>query len=154
MLTSANVSAAQAENYYEKDDYYTQGDPDLESDTQWIGTGAEKLDLTGPVNKQQFQQLLHGQTPDGKSLHSRKIDPAKHRAATDYTFSAPKSVSIAALIQKDRRVIAAHDQAVKTALDVLESRYAKTRIRRGSGIRERVQTGNLIAATFRHETSR
>ena len=154
MLTSANVSAAQAENYYEKDDYYTQGDPDLESDTRWQGEGAKNLNLTGPINKEEFQQLLHGQTPDGKSLHGRKIEPSKHRAATDYTFSAPKSVSIAALIQKDKRVIQAHDQAVKTALEVLESRYAQTRIRRGPGIRERVQTGNIIAATFRHETSR
>ena len=135
MLTSANVSAAQAENYYEKDDYYTQGEPDLESDTQWQGTGAKNLHLEGPIDKQQFQQLLHGQTPDGKSLHSRKIDPSKHRAATAYTFSAPKSVSIAALIQKDTRVISAHDQAVTTALEVLEARYAQTRIRRGSGRR-------------------
>ncbi|MFK8185747.1 MAG: MobF family relaxase [Phormidesmis sp.] len=154
MLTTANVSAAQAENYYEKDDYYTQGDPDLEADTKWLGVGAQNLHLTGPVDKHQFQQLLHGQTPTGANLHSRKIDPTNHRAATDYTFSAPKSVSIAALIQKDKRVITAHDQAVKTALNVLENRYAQTRIRRGPGIRERVQTGNLIAATFRHETSR
>ena len=101
MLTNANVSAAQAENYYEKDDYYTSGDPDLESDSQWQGKGAEKLHLTGPIDKAVFKQLLHGQTPDGKSLHNRRIDPTKHRAGTDYTFSAPKSVSIAALIQKD-----------------------------------------------------
>ena len=154
MLSLANVSAAQAENYYEKDDYYTQGDPGLQSDSQWQGNGAEKLGLTGAVNKQVFQQLLHGQTPDGKSLHSKRINPENHRAATDYTFSAPKSVSIAALIQKDKRVIQAHDAAVKTALEVLENRYAQTRVRRGPGIREKVATGNVIAATFRHETSR
>ena len=154
MLSLANVSASQAENYYEQDDYYTQGDPSLQSDTQWQGSGAEKLNLTGPVDKAIFQQLLHGQTPEGKSLHSKAIKADNHRAATDYTFSAPKSVSIAALIQKDKRVIAAHDQAIKTALAVLESRYAQTRVRRGPGIREKVQTGNLIAATFRHETSR
>ena len=154
MLSNANVSAAQAENYYEKDDYYTQGDPNQQSDSQWQGVGAQKLDLTGPVKKEVFQQLLHGQTPDGKSLHNRRIDPSKHRAATDYTFSAPKSVSIAALIQKDKRVIAAHDNAVKVALGVLENRYAQTRVRRGPGLRERVTTGNIIAATFRHETSR
>ena len=154
MLSLANVSAAQAENYYEKDDYYTQGDPDLQSDSQWQGKGAESLYLEGAVDKAIFQQLLHGQTPDGKSLHSKAINPAKHRAATDYTFSAPKSVSIAALIQKDKRVIQAHDAAVKTALQVLENRYAQTRVRRGPGIREKVQTGNLLAATFRHETSR
>ncbi|MGB3790407.1 MAG: MobF family relaxase [Phormidesmis sp.] len=154
MLSLANVSAAQAENYYEKDDYYTQGDPDLRSDSQWQGNGAEKLGLEGAVDKAIFQQLLHGQTPDGKSLHSKAINPEKHRAATDYTFSAPKSVSIAALIQKDKRVIQAHDEAVKTALTVLENRYAQTRVRRGPGIREKVQTGNILAATFRHETSR
>ena len=154
MLSLANVSASQAENYYEKDDYYTQGDPSLQSDTQWQGSGAENLHLSGPVDKQIFQQLLHGQTPDGKSLHSKAIKADNHRAATDYTFSAPKSVSIAALIQKDKRVIQAHDQAVKVALSVLENRYAQTRVRRGPGIREKVQTGNLIAATFRHETSR
>ena len=154
MLSLANVSAAQAENYYEKDDYYTQGDPDLQSDSQWQGNGATELGLEGAVDKATFQQLLHGQTPDGKSLHSKAINPEKHRAATDYTFSAPKSVSIAALIQKDKRVIQAHDEAVKTALSVLETRYAQTRVRRGPGIREKVQTGNILAATFRHETSR
>ncbi|MEO1685036.1 MAG: MobF family relaxase [Cyanobacteria bacterium J06631_12] len=158
MLTLSNVKAAQAENYYERDDYYTQGDTngdkEIKSDSQWQGNGAANLNLSGPVDKAKFQQLLHGQTPDGKPLHSRKINPDTHRAATDYTFSAPKSVSIAALIQKDKRVIAAHDHAVKTALEVLENRYAQTRIRRGPGIRERVTTGNIIAATFRHETSR
>ncbi|MEO1685670.1 MAG: MobF family relaxase, partial [Cyanobacteria bacterium J06631_12] len=154
MLSLANVSAAQAGNYYEKDDYYTQGDPDLESDSQWQGNGAAKLNLQGPVDQATFQQLLQGQTPDGKSLHSKRINPENHRAATDYTFSAPKSVSIAALIQKDKRIISAHDAAVKTALDVLENRYAQTRVRRGPGIREKVTTGNVIAATFRHETSR
>ncbi|PZO11454.1 MAG: hypothetical protein DCF25_19365 [Leptolyngbya foveolarum] len=154
MLSLANVSAAQAENYYERDDYYTQGDPDLQSDTRWQGKGAATLNLTGPVDKQIFQQLLHGQTPEGKLLHSKAIQKDNHRAATDYTFSAPKSVSIAALIQKDSRVIAAHDQAVETAIAVLEERYSQTRVRRGPGIREKVQTGNVIAATFRHETSR
>ena len=154
MLTNANVSAAQAENYYEKDDYYTRGDPDLQSDSQWQGKGATFLNLSGPIAQSDFQQLLRGQTPGGKSLHNRAIDPTKHRAGTDYTFSAPKSVSIAALILKDKRVIAAHDSAVKVALSVLENRYAQTRVRRGPGLRERVTTGNLIAATFRHETSR
>ncbi len=77
----------------------------------------------------------------------------KHRAATDYTFSAPKSVSIAGLIQQDDRVIAAHDQAVATALSVLESRYAQARITTPEG-RQRTRTHNITAAVFRHEISR
>ncbi|MEM8804530.1 MAG: MobF family relaxase [Cyanobacteria bacterium P01_G01_bin.38] len=161
MLSIANVSAAQAENYYEKDDYYTrdlevdsdpQGAPDLNA--QWYGKGAVALGLTGDFDQTTFQSLLHGQAPDGQSLHARKIDPEHHRAATDCTFSAPKSVSIAALIQGDRRVLSAHTQAVKTSLSILEDRYAQTRVRRPQGERERVTTGNLVAAVFRHETSR
>ncbi|MEO0488330.1 MAG: MobF family relaxase [Cyanobacteria bacterium J06659_2] len=151
----SNVSASQAENYYEKDDYYTQGSTESESqgDAKWFGQGAAALSLVGAVDKPTFQKLLQGQSPNGKPLQGRRIDPAKHRAATDYTFSAPKAVSIAGLIQRDDRVIVAHDQAVKTAISVLEERYAQTRVRTEQG-RQRMMTGNVVAAVFRHETSR
>ncbi|MEO0535915.1 MAG: MobF family relaxase, partial [Cyanobacteria bacterium P01_A01_bin.123] len=146
----SNVSASQAENYYEKDDYYTQGPTETESqgDAKWFGKGAAALGLVGAVDKPTFQKLLQGQSPQGQSLHGRRIDPAKHRAATDYTFSAPKAVSIAGLIQRDDRVIVAHDQAVKTAISVLEERYAQTRVRTEQG-RQRMMTGNVVAAVFR-----
>ncbi|MEO1394795.1 MAG: MobF family relaxase [Cyanobacteria bacterium J06634_5] len=153
----SNVSAAQAENYYDKDDYYTQG-LETEEETQWAssqwaGKGAIALGLTGEVDKSIFKRLLQGEGPSGQSLHARKIDLTQHRAGTDYTFSAPKSVSIAGLIQQDWRVMAAHDRAVETALTVLEERYAQTRVRTKEG-RLRITTGNIVAAVFRHETSR
>jgi conjugative relaxase-like TrwC/TraI family protein len=158
MLSLSHVTAAQAENYYEKDDYYTQDaaaeDSQINrSGTQWYGHGAKRLGLEGVVNPQTFKDLLHGQSPQGDCLHGRPIDPTKHRAATDYTFSAPKSVSIAGLIQQDGRVIAAHEQAVATALSVLESRYAQARLTTPEG-RQRCRTHNITAAIFRHETSR
>jgi conjugative relaxase-like TrwC/TraI family protein len=158
MLSLSHVTAAQAENYYEKDDYYTQDaaaeDSQINrSGTQWYGHGAKILGLEGAVNPQTFKDLLHGQSPEGDCLHGRPIDSTKHRAATDYTFSAPKSVSIAGLIQQDDRVIAAHEQAVATALSVLESRYAQARITTPEG-RQRRRTHNITAAIFRHETSR
>jgi conjugative relaxase-like TrwC/TraI family protein len=158
MLSLSHVTAAQAENYYEKDDYYTQDSAaeateTTRSGTQWHGRGAAALGLQGAVNSQIFKTLLHGQNPQGDCLHGRPIDPTKHRAATDYTFSAPKSVSIAGLIQQDDRVIAAHEQAVATALSVLESRYAQARITTSEG-RQRRRTHNITAAIFQHETSR
>jgi conjugative relaxase-like TrwC/TraI family protein len=158
MLSLSHVTAAQAENYYEKDDYYTQDSAAEDgqinrSGTQWYGHGAKILGLEGAVNPQIFKDLLHGQSPQGDCLHGRPIDPTKHRAATDYTFSAPKSVSIAGLIQQDDRVIAAHEQAVATALSVLESRYAQARLTTPEG-RQRCRTHNITAAIFRHETSR
>jgi conjugative relaxase-like TrwC/TraI family protein len=152
MLSFCNVSAAQAEHYYQKDDYYTR-DEAPQSPSYWTGKGATTLGLEGAVAQEAFTDLLHGLAPDGIFLLGRWVDPEKHRAATDYTFSAPKSVSIAALVQEDDRVLEAHTSAVETALSILEKRYAQTRISTDKG-RQRITTGNLIAAVFPHNTSR
>ena len=53
--------------------------------------------------------------PDGtdRRLGRRQKDGAVlHRSGRDLTLSAPKSVSIAALIGGDRQILAAHDTAV------------------------------------------
>ncbi len=151
MLSTSNVSAAQAETYYTEDDYYAgESEP---SASRWYGRGAAVLGLSGNVEPEAFVNLLNGIAPDGRSLAGKTIDSKKRRAATDYTFSAPKSVSLAALVQQDERVLAAHQQAVTKALAILENRYAQTRISH-SGKRQRLTTGNLIAAVFTHTTSR
>ncbi|MEM9004743.1 MAG: MobF family relaxase [Cyanobacteria bacterium P01_F01_bin.86] len=151
MLSTSNLSAAQAENYFVKDDYYTEEEQHEAS--FWAGKGAANSGLTGTVEKAVFSELLSGVGPNGESLSGQKIDPKKRRAATDFTFSAPKSVSIAALVQQDERVLAAHHQAVAKAMAVLEERYAQTRISTDFG-RQRLTTGNLIAAVFPHATNR
>lgn len=51
------------------------------------------------------------------------------------------------------RVVEAHQQAVETALSVLEARFAQTRISTLQG-RQRITTGNIVAALFQHQTSR
>ena len=153
MLSMCSVSAAQAETYYEKDDYYTAETDADHSTARWYGQGATTLGLQGEVNPEDFKALLHGSGPNGESLHARAIDPTRHRAATDYTFSAPKSISIAGLVQGDERVIAAHNQAVDVALEVLQKRFAQTRISTPEG-RQRVVTGNIVAAVFQHDSSR
>ncbi|MEM6452219.1 MAG: MobF family relaxase [Cyanobacteria bacterium P01_D01_bin.105] len=151
MLSTSNLSAAQAENYFVKDDYYTEEEQHEAS--FWLGKGAANLSLTGTVEKAVFGELLSGTGPNGETLSGKGIDPKTRRAATDFTFSAPKSVSIAALVQDDDRVLAAHHQAVAKALTVLEERYAQTRISTEMG-RQRLTTGNLVAAVFPHATNR
>ncbi|MBE9136192.1 relaxase domain-containing protein [Nodosilinea sp. LEGE 07088] len=151
MLSTSNLSAAQAETYYTKEDYYSA--EEKAHPTKWVGKGAASLGLAGVVNQQEFSQMLFGQAPDGRSLTGKVVDPEKRRAATDFTFSAPKSVSIAALVQQDERVVEAHHQAVAKALSVLEERYAQTRISTEAG-RTKVTTGNIAAAVFPHSTSR
>jgi hypothetical protein len=146
MLSIANVSAAQIENYYEADDYYTRDLDDADTGTPsatWYGKGATALGLTDAFNQSTFQQLLHGKGPNGESLHARKIDPDHHRAVTDCTFSAPKSVSIAALIQGDPCVLACPWSGGQNGPIDSRNSLCPTRMRRPQGERERVTTGNV-----------
>jgi hypothetical protein len=99
MLSTSNVSAEQAETYYTQDDYYSRDAQQKAS--RWAGKAAAKLGLAGTVESETFQQLLNGVAPDGQSLSGKQTPAENRRAATDYTFSAPKSVSIAALVQQD-----------------------------------------------------
>ena len=74
----------------------------------------------------------------------------EHRAGWDATFSAPKSVSLTALVGGDFRVREAHREAVTAALDALES-YTQARIG-GNHLPE--TTSQFVAAKFEHDTAR
>lgn len=77
---------------------------------------------------------------------------ANRRIFYDFTFSPPKSVSIAGFIGKDERILAAHARAVKSALRQFEA-FAASRVRTGGAQNDRL-TGNFAAALFTHDTSR
>ena len=91
------------------------------------------------------QRLNTARTKDGENAANRRI-------FYDFTFSPPKSVSLAAFIGRDERILEAHAGAVKTALREFE-RFAATRIRTGGAQNDRL-TGNFAAALFTHDTSR
>jgi conjugative relaxase-like TrwC/TraI family protein len=76
----------------------------------------------------------------------------KHRPGYDLTFSAPKSVSVMAMLGGDKRLIEAHNQAVTEAIRQVET-LAATRVM-VDGKSETVLTGNLIVAKFNHDTNR
>lgn len=147
---SALSSSAQAASYYEADDYYADGGV---SPSEWQGDGAKQLGLSGEVDREVFRELLDGKLPDGQQLGTTRSGKVEHRPGWDVTMSAPKSVSIMAEVAGDRRLIAAHDAAVKTALAFAERHAAATRVRADGSV-ERQQTGNLAVASFRHDTSR
>lgn len=139
-------NAGQAADYYaQTDDYYRDRG---HAPTQWQGRGAEALGLRGEVTPGQAEAMLNGQLPNGE-----RVGGDDHRAGWDATFSAPKSVSIAAYVYGDDRLIAAHDRAVNAAIQYLEREVAATRIRQDGEIRTEA-TGNLVAATYRHDVSR
>lgn len=149
MSFSAVKSAKSAAHYYsDKDNYYLLGN----LDSRWEGKGAEELGLQGSVDSKVLTEILLGRLPDGSSL-SRKVEGKEiHRAGYDLTFSAPKSVSIMALVGGDRRLIEAHNKAVSVALKEVQD-LASARITR-DGVTKIELTGNVIGAIFNHDTSR
>ncbi len=140
-------NAAQASTYYERDNYYSHG----QGPSQWWGKAAEKLGLEGLVDRDTFDDLLHGKMPDGTEL------PGGHKGKRlpgyDMTFSAPKSVSLMAFIGDDDRIVEAHRKAVSTALGWLQETSSTARTTENDRTRTKV-TGNLLVARFDHDTSR
>ncbi len=114
--------------------------------------GAEQLGLQGSVDKDVFTRLLEGRLPDGADLSRMQDGSNRHRPGYDLTFSAPKSVSMMAMLGGDKRLIDAHNQAVDFAVRQVEA-LASTRVMT-DGQSETVLTGNLVMALFNHDTSR
>ena len=154
----AVASPSQGAHYYERDGYYTKDDPAHREASVWHGKGAEALGLQGPVDPDTFKQVLEGTVPDGsgKRLGRNGKDGAfQHRPGRDLTFSAPKSVSLAALVGGDDRIVEAHDRAVRKSLDWFEKKAAETRVRDpATGRMVRAGHQKTVVATFRHDTSR
>ena len=151
-------SAAQGASYYERDGYYAKDDPEHREASAWAGRGAEELGLNGPVDPDTFRAVLEGKVPDGSGteLGRRGKDGERlHRPGRDLTFSAPKSVSISALVGGDRRIVEAHDRAVAATLAWVEKNAAETRMKDPeTGRMARAGNQKIVAATFRHDTSR
>ena len=151
-------SAAQGASYYERDGYYAKDDAEHREASGWAGKGAEELGLKGPVDPDTFKAVLEGKVPDGSGTElgrRGKDGEILHRPGRDLTFSAPKSVSLAALVGGDKRIVDVHDRAVAAALDWVERNAAETRMKDPETGRM-VRAGNqkIVAATFRHDTSR
>ena len=167
MLTiSKPLSAGQAQTYHQKE--FTAKEQNYWSQRgviagEWQGRMAEQLGLAGAVSAEDFAKLSQGQHPQtGEQLvrqrasyeyqdaDGKTIRTMEHRAGWDATFSAPKSVSLTALVGGDQRVREAHRQSVSVALDQLE-RYTQARI---GGNHPPETTGRFIAAKFEHDTAR
>jgi conjugative relaxase-like TrwC/TraI family protein len=167
MLTlSKSLSASQAQTYHKLDfasetqSYYRQGDT---AQGEWQGQLAARFGLSGAVAPLEFQRLSEGLHPETeqpmvrsraafeyKNADGETIKTVEHRAGWDATFSAPKSVSLTALVGDDERVREAHHAAVIEALNELE-RYTQARI---GGNHPAETTGKFIAAKFEHDTAR
>jgi conjugative relaxase-like TrwC/TraI family protein len=167
MLTiSKPLNSGQAQTYHAKEfisaeqNYWQKGDAVL---GEWQGGLADKYGLAGGISAEHFSRLSEGQNPlSGEQLvrlgkaqayttaEGETVKPVEHRAGWDATFSAPKSVSLTALVGGDDRVRLAHREAVTVALTELE-RYTQARIGRNHPAET---TGKFVAAKFEHDTAR
>ena len=167
MLTiSKPLSAGQAQTYHKEefanaqDNYYSEGD---RIRGEWHGRLAQEWGLRGEVQEEHFQRLANGQHPvTGEQLvrhqtareyvnaRGETVSTMEHRAAWDATFSAPKSVSLTALVGEDEAVRQAHRDSVKVALNEME-RFVQARM---GGNRLPETTGKWVATTFEHDSAR
>ncbi len=167
MLTiSKPLSASQVRTYHEREfaserqNYWSR---DQQGHSEWQGKLAERWGLEGAVGNEHFARLTEGQHPhtqeqlvrhrvsktyEGK--FGKEVTSVEHRAGWDATFSAPKSVSLTALVGGDERVRQAHRESVRVALGELE-RYTQARI---GNVHAPETTGKFVAATFEHDTAR
>jgi conjugative relaxase-like TrwC/TraI family protein len=166
MLSIGKLAAGQAEYYLEQargsvtragavgsgvEDYYVGGG---EAPGVWMGDGAALLRLSGGVGDDGLRRALSGEHPATGASLGRQTG-GKRVPGLDVTWSAPKSVSVLFGIGDDRVggvVQAAHDRAVADAFGYLERQAAVTR--RGAGGVHRIPGRGLVAAGFRHRTSR
>jgi conjugative relaxase-like TrwC/TraI family protein len=150
----AREFAAPQQNYWSRDQ---------RGHSEWQGRLAKQWELQGAVGSEHFARLSEGQHPHTEQQlvrhqvsrtylgkYGREVTSVEHRAGWDATFSAPKSVSLTALVGGDDRARDAHRQSVRVALGELEQ-YTQARI---GGVHAPETTGKLIAGTFEHDTSR
>ena len=129
--SSPNSSEGTAE-YFAKEDYYAKDDPEHQKASSWFGKGAERLGLVGNINPEDHKNILAGELPNGDILGKKDSNGKReHAPGIGGVFSAPKSVSIMAILGGDKRLMKAHEKAVKASLTEMEKQYSIVRVRSG-----------------------
>ncbi len=150
------ASPSQGVGYFEKDGYYDRDDGAHREASAWAGRGAAALGLEGPVDPDRFRSVLEGEVPGGRRLGRKELGGGiVHQPGRDVTLSAPKSVSLMAMAAGDDRIVEAHDRAVAATMGWIERNAVETRMRDpATGAMVRAGDQKMVAATFRHDTSR
>jgi conjugative relaxase-like TrwC/TraI family protein len=152
LIVTPSLSSERAKRYFgeslKRDDYYIDGQ---EVAGQWFGKGAQQLGLKGQVEQESYFALCDNLHPEtGEQLTPRQKQ--NRRPMYDWTFSAPKAVSVLYEYSGDERIRDAFTQSYRETLTEAEAEM-KTRVRKDGKDEDRV-TGNMVAAEFSHFTAR
>src|SRR5262245_20485502 len=128
-----NSHAAGAKSYYSTADYYCEGEQELSG--RWRGQAAEKLGLSGIVQKHDWDALCDGIHPHTReSLLLRRNE--NRTVGYDFNFHVPKSVSVLYALSNDERILTAFRESVDATMRDIESEM-KTRVRKSGKNEER-----------------
>lgn len=149
----ATIAAGTSARYYlAQVEYYLGG---REPQGVWLVAGAALGVATGqPVEREAFENLHGARHATGHSLLSNNGNRTAAVGGYDVTFSAPKSVSVLWALANDelRHAIEnAQQEAVRSALELIETEATFCRRGRGGAVLERV---SLTAAVFQHGEAR
>jgi conjugative relaxase-like TrwC/TraI family protein len=132
LRVTASTSSSGAKRYFgeslTRDDnaYYHEGQ---EVAGLWGGKGAERLGLLGPVDQESYFALCDNRDPaSGERLTPRQKE--NRRVGYDWTFSAPKAVSVLYEMSGDERILEGFQNSYRETLRDAEAEM-KTRVRAG-----------------------
>ena len=131
-------------------DYYREESQGLAT---WFGKGAERLGLTGLVDRLVFNRLIDNKLPSGKG----KLKPRTTKngiVVWDFTFNCPKAFTLAALLAPEGRALkTAFVEAVGETMKRYVEPHTVTRVRIGGVMQDRI-TMEHTGALFIHYENR
>jgi len=153
LFINHRTNAQEAKDYFtrhmDRSDYYLRDAQEMPG--QWHGLGAEVLRLSGTVDKERYFQLCDNINPaTGERLTPH--NKGNRRILYDFTFDAPKSVSLAYELGGDERIMDEFRGAVADTMSEMEASMM-TRVRSNKQNDHRV-TSNMVWGEFIHRTAR
>lgn len=142
------ANAAGAKSYFAVSDYYSEGQ---EINGEWGGKGAALLGLSGQVEEAEFNAMCDNLHPvTGKPL--TRVTRSDRRVGYDFTWSAPKSVSVVHALTGDDSIMSAFRASINDTMTEMEADMQARVRKRGQDVDR--NTGNMAWAEFIHLTSR
>ena len=110
-------NVAQATHYFlGQDNYYTENNTLAQEHSQWWGQGAKVDGIIGYGRSRTIYCVIAGSFAQWRAIGEKSGWRNSHRPGFDLTFSAPKSVSILALLGDDERIFKAIERATDKTL--------------------------------------
>ena len=140
---------------YAQENYYTEGESF--TNAEWLGKAANIQGLNGQIKEQVFLNAYSSNDPQGNPLRKQqqyqKSSHRYNRPGTDVTLSAPKSVSVAALVYGNKDILEAHSSAVRSTMKYVENNCIFYQTKR-QGNKLLLQSKTAQIAVFHHDDNR